>query len=285
MSTNYQAARIALGVRLRELRAEAGLSGRRIAGVLQWPPSKISKLENGRQTPTVADLSAWAEAVNRPEAKTELSARLRALETHYASWRRQLAAGTRANQEAWTIDEQKCTEFLNFEPSCIPGLLQTPDYARHMLALVTEIYEAPNDVEDGVQARTRRLRILYEPGRSFQFLIWEAALRVTICPPDTMAAQLDRLAGLIGMNSIKVGIVPLDAELRIPPFHAFVIYDRRLVRVETLGAELRIVDASEVANYGEVWSRLDESAVYGHRAHRIIARARASSQASSHDEV
>ena len=51
MSTDLQQARVALGVRLRELRADDGLSGRDLAGGCGWLPSKVSKLENGRQTP------------------------------------------------------------------------------------------------------------------------------------------------------------------------------------------------------------------------------------------
>lgn len=275
MSTNYQTARIALGTRLREMRVEADLSGRELADALGWAASKVSKIERGNQTPTNDDVTAWAAVIGREDAITELTARLRALETHYASWRRQLAAGTRANQEAWALDEQKCTEFRNFEPSCVPGLLQTPEYARHMLTLVTDLYHTPQDVEAGVNARIQRQQALYEPGRRFHFLIWEAALHLLICPPEAMATQLDRLVGVVGLTSITVGIIPLGAGIRVPPFHSFVLYDDVLVRVETLGAELRLVDQTEVGTYREIWNRLDDAAAYGPQAHRVIGRARA----------
>jgi ribosome-binding protein aMBF1 (putative translation factor) len=56
-------AQCALGKRLRELRQAAGLSGRQLAESLSWPPSKVSKLENSRQTPTDDDdLSTLAKA-------------------------------------------------------------------------------------------------------------------------------------------------------------------------------------------------------------------------------
>lgn len=275
VTTNYQTARIALGARLRELRTEAGLSGRQAAVRLSWPPSKVSKLETGRQTPTTADLTAWADAINRPDVKTELTARLKALETHYASWRRQLAAGTRANQEAWAIDERMAIEFRNFEATCVPGLLQTPEYCRHMLNAVIDLYGTPQDVEAGVTARMQRQQVLYDHGHRFHFILWEAALHALPCPADVMAAQLDRLAGTVGMASIRVGIVPLAAPLKLPPFHSFVIYDRNLVRVETLGAELRLVDASEITTYSEIWNRLHAVTHYGAEAHRAIVKARA----------
>jgi len=55
VSTDYQKAREALGLRLRELRVEGPggrLTGTHMAQRLGWSQSKISKLENGRQTPT-----------------------------------------------------------------------------------------------------------------------------------------------------------------------------------------------------------------------------------------
>ena len=62
MSTDYQAAREALGARLRELRTEAGLEGKELASQLGCQPSKISRLQNGKQPPAAVDLTAWAQA-------------------------------------------------------------------------------------------------------------------------------------------------------------------------------------------------------------------------------
>lgn len=45
--TDYRTARASLGVRLRELREQAGLSGRELAVRAGWHPSKVSRLERG----------------------------------------------------------------------------------------------------------------------------------------------------------------------------------------------------------------------------------------------
>lgn len=102
MSTDYQQARQALGVRLRELRLSAPggrLTGAELAEQYGWNKSKVSRLENGRQTPTPHDLRNWAEATGQPEAYDELVARLRGFESHIRSWRRQLASGHKAVQD------------------------------------------------------------------------------------------------------------------------------------------------------------------------------------------
>ncbi|MBC3989319.1 helix-turn-helix transcriptional regulator [Streptomyces sp. AC563] len=274
MSTNYQAARVALGARLKELRVEGGLSGKRLAHLTGWQPSKVSRLEHGKQTPKLDDLRAWTEAVGMPAALGELEARLRSLETHYASWRRQLAAGTRARQEAWQATEAAALTVCNFESAVIPGLLQTADYARHMFIRTTELHHTVADIEDGVNARMRRQQALYETGRQFRFLIWEPALRMLFCPPSVMAGQLDRLTGVIGLASAELGIVPLGVDLPVVPTHGFWLYDDRLVMVETIGAELRLVDSAEVELYSRVWDRLSGAALFGQDARRVITRAR-----------
>jgi len=64
--SNIQQAREALGTHLRALRRAAGLNGKELAEQMAWTASKVSKLELGQQTPTTADLIAWARAVGKP---------------------------------------------------------------------------------------------------------------------------------------------------------------------------------------------------------------------------
>ncbi|MEY9944043.1 helix-turn-helix domain-containing protein [Kitasatospora sp. GAS1066B] len=275
MTTDFQRAREALGARMRDIRTEGGVSGRTMAKRLGWPPSKVSKLETGKQTPTPADLDAWATAADRPEAAAELQGRLRGLETNLRSWRRQLSGGYRPRQDEATAQERVTESIRAYEATVIPGMLQTPDYARHLLQHSADLRQAPRDIDAGVLARMKRQEALYRPGRMFHALLWEAALRVLACPPEVMAGQLDRLAGLIGMPTVQLGIIPLGVPMTITPRHGFWIYDERLVIVETITAEMWLDDADDIAMYGKVWERLDRAAVYGSRAHRVIAAAAA----------
>ena len=275
MSTDYQNARANLGARLRELRTEAGLDGKGIAERLGWQRSKVSRLENGKQTPSAADLGQWAHAVGRLDAVSELKGRLAGLETHYRSWRRQLAGGYRARQEL-AIKETTSTQTIRgVEVARIPGLFQTAEYARNTLALNAEFRQLDTDIEDAVRARIRRQEALYEPGRRFRFLIWEGALHVVTCTPEAMAGQLDRLISLIGLDTVELGIIPFGTRLRRPPTHGFWIYDQRLAIVETINTEMWLDDEDNIALYGRAWDWLAESAVFDHQAHRLILRARA----------
>ncbi|MFF6793243.1 helix-turn-helix domain-containing protein [Streptomyces filamentosus] len=279
MSTDYQRAREELGRRLRELRSESPrgrLTGTALAGMLDWPQSKISKLENGRQTPTAEDLRAWADATGRPEAYEELHARLRGFESQIRSWRRQLARGHRPVQETWSAITDGARTLHVWDSFVVNGLLQTPDYARAVFEHCSALQNSPRDTEDAVRARMKRQEWLYRPGRKLRLLMWEGALHARVAPPGVLAAQCDRLAGAVGLDTVDLGIVPLDAALSIPPANAFWIFDDRLVITEDWHAELYLDDAPTVALYRRVWDTLRESAVYGVEAHRTINRVRRS---------
>ncbi|MEU3374137.1 DUF5753 domain-containing protein [Streptomyces sp. NPDC006660] len=274
MGTDYQQARSALGARLRELRLRALLTGAQLASALGWPPSKVSKLEHGRQTATVDDLKRWTTATGTPQALNELTSRLQGFESHIRSWRRQLANGHGPVQETWNAEIRRTATIRVWEEAVIVGMLQTPDYARHMFLSYTRLHGSARDIDEAVRARMRRQEWLYEPGRRLHAIMWEPALHALMCPPSVLAAQLDRLAGLIGMDTIELGIVPLSSSLKVPTANGFWILDDRLTITEDWHAELWLDDEESVSLYATVWNALRESAVYGADAHRVIARAR-----------
>jgi len=79
-SSAAQEAREALGTRLREIRTEAGLTGRVLAQVAGWHFSKVSKIEHGRQPPSVLDIRAWCKHCDAPDQVPDLIASLHAVE-------------------------------------------------------------------------------------------------------------------------------------------------------------------------------------------------------------
>ncbi len=279
MSTDFQRARAALGDRLRELRRscpDGRLTGTQLAERLGWPQSKISKLENGRQTAAIEDLRAWAEKTGHPETIGELTARLKGLESDYRSWRRQLVAGHRPVQDTLNAEHAQTKVFHAWQGAMVPGVLQTADYARHVFIRYAELHRSKRDTDEAVRSRLKRQEGLYDSGKRFNILVGETALWSLICPPSVLAAQLDRLIGVVGMDTVNLGVVPLSASLKIPPANGFLVYDERLVIVEDWHAELWINDQDSVATYMRVWKTLRESAAYGADAQRIIHEARRS---------
>lgn len=271
--SSFQRAREALGLRLREIRHDAGLTGRRLAESRGWHPSKISKIEAGKQTPSRADIEAWVQVCGRQGLAAELVASLRTLEEHYVQFRRLFHAGQRANQEALGEIEAGTEVTRNFESVFVPGLLQTAEYARYRLAERLEDIGAPDDVDDAIAARMNRQHALYRTGKRFHFIISEAVLRLLLCPPEVMAGQLDRLVSLSTLPTVRFGVIPFTAQYRVAPVHGFYIYDQRIVHVENFTAVLRLTQPTEIAAYMKIFAQLADIACYGKDARAIVTHA------------
>jgi transcriptional regulator with XRE-family HTH domain len=270
--TSVQQARQALGLRLRELRRHSGLTGRELAGQLGWPASKISKLENGRQTPTDGDLRAWANATGAEKVVVELVASLHTLESQHAEWRRQLRGGLRSHQVELARLDEKTKLFRAFESTFIPGLLQTAEYARARFTQSIRVLKVPNDVDEAVRVRLQRQEILYRSDKRFHFLLTEAVLRYRLCPVEVMLAQLDRLVALSALRNVRLGIIPFETPYSVAPAHGFWLLDEDLVIVETFSAELNLAQPPEIALYSAIFDRLAAIASYGRDARAVITR-------------
>src|SRR5882757_2189483 len=254
-SSNVHEARNALGKRLRELRQQADMSGRQLAESLSWPPSKVSKLENGRQTPTDGDIFGWTRATGS-EAETEaLLASLHTLEVQHAEWQRILRTGLKPHQQELIGWDERTRLFRAFEATVIPGLLQTAEYARARFAEGIRRLKLPNDINESVAARVRRQEILYRPDKRFHFVLTEAALRFRLCSPGVMLGQLDRLISFSQLPNVRLGIIGFETQYATSPWHGFWIYDNERVLIETLSAELDLRQPQEIELYGNAFEQ------------------------------
>jgi transcriptional regulator with XRE-family HTH domain len=278
--SSFQRAREALGIRLRELRRDAQLTGKQLAERNGWHPSKVSKIEGGKQTPIDSDLQAWARSCGQPGIASELITSLRTLESHYVEHRRLFSTGMSAQQRAFSELEDETALVRNFENVFVPGLLQTPEYARYRLAEGVEYDGAPDDLDEAVGVRMQRQQILYRTGRRFHFVITEAVLRYRLCPPEVMLGQLDRLVTLSTMPTIRFGVIPFEAKLPLAPVHGFWLMDERVVVVENFTASQNLTQVSEVSAYVRIFEQFASAARYDSEARSVTTRALADLGAS-----
>jgi transcriptional regulator with XRE-family HTH domain len=271
-ATNVHEARTALGKRLRELRQQAGLTGKQLAESLPWPPSKVSKLENGRQTPTDADINDWTRATGTEGEAEGLLASLHTLEVQHAEWRRQFKTGLSAHQNEIAELDARTKLFRVFEATVIPGLLQTAEYARARFAQGIAMFKAPNDINEAVRARAQRQEILYRPDKRFHFVLTEAAIRFRLASPDVTLGQLDRLVSLSSLSNVRLGIIGFETHYIVAPWHGFWMLDNDRVMVETYSAELNLAQPQEIELYRGVFDQLAAVASYGRAARAIITR-------------
>ncbi|WP_228011420.1 helix-turn-helix domain-containing protein [Nonomuraea phyllanthi] len=267
---NPRQAREALGARLRELRKDAGLNGKQLAQTLRWQATKVSRIELGKQTPTEDDVRAWLGACDATDQQPSVIAQLRGLELAYAAWQRQLRTGTRDRQRQIASIEAETDLVRGFEPATVPGLFQTREYARHIMAQSIAVHEVTNDLEDGLMARMERQEILYRPGHRFHFVLTEAAIRNLLCPPEVLMGQIERLIASATLPNVALGIIPFSARLPKSPVHGFWIYGTQLVTVETFAAELSLTQPEEIALYAKIFGLMQHAAVYGKAARALM---------------
>ena len=261
-----------LAERLVRIRKAAGLTGDRLAAMLGWPRSKVPKLENGRQMPTEADVKAWAEACGQPDAVPELLGMLSDAQTVYRQWR--LGEGQAALQAQYDALVRSAARIRNFELLLIPGLLQTPDYARYRALEAVRLHGAPADSVDAtVAARMARGQVLYDTSKRFEFVITEAALRYLLCPREVMFRQLGHLATVSEYSNVTLGIIAPGVELPVAPMVGYLMADDTTI-VETFTSAITIA-VRESPKYAQVTDELMAEAVTGDAARRLIAAAAA----------
>ncbi|MEO3800559.1 helix-turn-helix transcriptional regulator [Nonomuraea sp. B1E8] len=275
MSIEAQRAREALGTRLREIRRQAGHTGRALAALTGWQLSKISKIEHGKQAATEADVRTWLHHCRRDDALDDLTAAARNIESLWMEWRRALRAGTRHRQRRSIDLYEQAHTVRAYNPNIIWGTLQTAEYAEALLRqLVDYLGNVPDDdIEAGVAARMERQQYLYRGDRRFTVILGEQALYTNIGGPSVMRGQLDRLLAVMSLPRLSLGIIPLRAAYEIWPGNMFVAFDDRLVMLETYSAELTVAEPHEVAMYSRAFGLLQRSAVHGEQARQLITGA------------
>jgi transcriptional regulator with XRE-family HTH domain len=271
VASDFETRRLEFADRLRSLREQAGRTGIELAAALGWQQSKVSKIERGRQTPADSDVVAWLGALDAPTATLErMRGDLRDLRVEQITWRRQLRDGHRARQEHSLRDARSVTTRRGVAIMAVPGLLQTPDYARAIFQTQSDLLEVPDDVEASVVARIERQRVLYDPSKRIEILIAQAALSHPVCGPDVLAGQLDRLMSVIGLSTVRLGLLPAGRVLPNLLPHGYWILDD-IVLVETVSEELRVIDPEQVAIFHRLTDRLWSVAVEGDAARTLLA--------------
>ncbi|HEX6528010.1 MAG TPA: helix-turn-helix transcriptional regulator [Streptosporangiaceae bacterium] len=273
MSSNPQQAREALGARLRELRRTTGLNGKEFASKLGWyGASRVSKLELGQQTPSDHDLVQWTTACNTPEALPELRLQLNAVETFYNEWRRQLYPGIHIRQRELLELGEQTKSFRIFECSTFPGLLQTPEYARCRFEFDSSLHRVKPEVDEAIRLRMKMQELLHLTRKSFHIIITETALRQVMAPEEIMLGQLDKVLVATTLRNLRLGVIPFSRRLDVGARHGFWMFDDQLILVEMFTAELRLSQPGEIELYSRIFDQLDEAAVYGDQARRLISQ-------------
>ncbi|MGH3984283.1 MAG: helix-turn-helix domain-containing protein [Pseudonocardiaceae bacterium] len=268
-----------LGVLLRRLRKAAGLSGPALAGRLGVSQSHLSRVELGESVATAELVGHWTRETGASQSDREVATDLaEAVEAEVVTWREAVTSGLVKLQRDVLDAEAATTTRTAYVPVLIPGLLQTAEYATH---LVAGNHPERDDVAEAVAVRMQRQVVLYSPGKTLRWVIGEGGLRWRVGPPGVMVAQLDRLAALTVEPHLDLRVLPFERTGPMWHDHGFTILADRtdgeadLVNLELLTGPVNITDPKEVARYRAAYERLADLSVRGAEALSLIHRVRA----------
>lgn len=271
--------RDAVAVGLRRLRSSAGLSTYELAARLGWSQSKVSKMERGQTAADPDDVAAWARVAGADPATTaSLVVRAEDAASQMRAWPTVLRHGLATRQQEVAQINAASTQHREFDQNLIGGLLQTPPYAMRVFELADPSGERSSPagrgkVTEAVATRMNRQAILYDPARSFEFVITEGALRFRIGPREVMHGQAEKIISVMQLPHVSVSVVPFTATPAALFLSAFVIYDLPdgpMVLVELVSREIQLRSTSDVRLYEQTFARLRESAVTGRAAEDLI---------------
>lgn len=194
---------------LRRIRKDAEMTQEHVAAAMEWSLSKLIRIEGGGVSISVSDLKsllALYEITDEAQVD-ELLALARA--ARQRSWFTAFRDATSSQYVTFVGYEAAASIIRQFEPTLIPGQLQTEEYAR----AVTLEYAADR-VDKLVEIRIRRQELLDEPKRLFFFIVDEAAIRRQVgapTNPGVMRRQLRRLIEIARQPNITIEIVPFSA--------------------------------------------------------------------------
>lgn len=253
-----------LSLALRDLRRERGLTAAEVSKKLEWTPSKLTRIErNEWRLPSprdVRDLLDVYEVTDRAQREAFI---LLAKESRQRGWwvdYKDVFKGTLPDIEAGAA------VIRTYEPTIVPGLLQTADYARAIFKGGRLLGEAM--IERSVTARLARQSIL-ERDLPPQFLVVidEAVLRRLVGGPEVMAAQLEHIIAMNERLNVAIQVLPLAVGAHAAVMGGFVILDfasprdPSLVYLETATDGLYLEQPEELHRYTVIYGHAQAAAL------------------------
>jgi transcriptional regulator with XRE-family HTH domain len=260
-----------LRVELRKAREAAGFTQKQVAEALDWSPSKLLRIENGRVGISTVDLKA--------------------LLTHYSVKDKErvdefVRMAQDSKRQTWSqykdVLYQEFAIYLGFEGSAklirqveqlfVPGLLQTEEYARAVIRAFAPADTSQAVMERQLEARLERQSLLdrKSPPEMF-FILDEAVVRRWVAnkPLDSgiMRHQLERLKELGSRSEISIQILPFALGTHFGMKGPFVILefpepedDDLLFLESTRGNVVTRDNYDEIADYKNAFFDLEKLA-------------------------
>jgi transcriptional regulator with XRE-family HTH domain len=252
---------IVLGLRLRDLRERAGKSFEEAARVLSVTTSTVRRMEKAEVGLRPLYVKALLESYGVEAGEVDAFLALVDKANRPGWWHR-----FRSVLPDWfslyVSLESEAFLIRSYEPHCVPGLLQTEEYARALLR--TGFPRADEEELDRrVALRMGRQQLLAKPDAPRLWVVLdEQVLRRPVGDAGVMRSQIDRLVEAAAKPNISLQIMPFDAGPHPGMFGPFQLFRFSypelpdVVYTESLTGAVYIDERPEVTAYLEALDRM-----------------------------
>ncbi|MGW0996303.1 helix-turn-helix domain-containing protein [Streptomyces sp. NPDC002523] len=254
-----------LGAELRTLRTGAGLTSGEAARLVGWHQSKVSRIETGASGVKPADVRLLLDAYGvRDRQLRELLMMLAgsedAADRHH--WWHAYRGVLPPTYRDFISLESQASGMRTLETTVVPGLLQTPEYARAVTRAAVEGVDEER-LDALVEVRLARQDVLRtDPPLRLDAVLDEAVLRREVGGPGVMARQLYRLQEAAHLPQVRLQVLPFGAGAHIGLTGAFVIFsfpstsDLDVVVLDQLTSSLYLERKEDLQAYSEAFDSL-----------------------------
>ncbi|MEU6774892.1 helix-turn-helix transcriptional regulator [Streptomyces sp. NPDC046759] len=254
-----------LGAELRTLRTSAGLTSGEAARLVGWHQSKVSRIETGASGVKPADVRLLLDAYEvRDGQLRELLLMLAGSEEtgDRDRWWHAYRGVLPPTYRDFISLESQASAMRTLETTVVPGLLQTPEYARAVTrAAVKDLDDERLDTL--VEVRLARQDVLRtNPPLRLSAVLDEAVLRREVGGPEVMARQLERLTEAARLPQVRLQVLPFGAGAHVGLTGPFVIFsfpstsDLDVVVLDQLTSSLYLERKEDLMAYSEAFDTL-----------------------------
>ena len=198
-----------LRTELRKAREAAGLKQGEVAKAMDWSPSKLIRIEGGQVSISTNDLRALLTHYNVKDSRRTTSLLELAKSSRGSSFYDQYASALKPGFRDYLAYEGVASVIRQYDPLLVPGLLQTEEFARAILAYAGGL--DADGIEQGWTVRQHRQEAVHDRDDppELTFVIDEAAVRRHVGRSDrTMVRQLEQLKDYASRPYITIRVLP-----------------------------------------------------------------------------
>ncbi|MFD9891377.1 helix-turn-helix domain-containing protein [Amycolatopsis sp. NPDC059027] len=248
-----------MAILLRRLRAATGLSAAEVSRQTELSASKVNRMENAEIGFYMDDLEKLLDFY-RVSAKRRVEIMDIARHAEQRGWLRMNTPNLPQDWQTWVDFEAEASGVFQFAPLMIPGLLQTPEYAKAIIEATGHGLSA-DEVDVLVTSRMARQSLLSKSKPlEMRVVLSESLLSQPFGAPGAQARQLRRLVDSAGQENITVQVLPIEAGLHPGVVGAFTVleYDAEasLVLLENKVSSLFLDEPEQIEVYTQSWEML-----------------------------